>query len=78
MIFCTSVRINNCSLYHSFLFSSRIMKIDGEFVLSFARRNVPIDKVWEQAIHMNLGLTEVLDVEQDSGESIYSIKFLDF
>ena len=54
------------------------MKIDGEFVLSFARRNVPIDKVWEQANHMNLGLTEVLDVEQDSGESIYSIKFLDF
>ena len=53
------------------------MKKDGEFVLSFARRNVPIEKVWDHAKDMNLGMIEVLDTEEDSGESIYSIKFLD-
>ena len=53
------------------------MKLDGEFILAFARRNVPIDKVWDEAKDMNLGITEVLDMEESSGESIYSVKFLE-
>ena len=54
-----------------------IMKKDGEFILAFARRNVSIDKVWNQAKDMNLGMIEVLDMEVGSGESIYSVKFLE-
>ena len=52
------------------------MRRGGEFILAFARRNVPIDRVWDGAKDMNFGMVEVLDTDVGSGESIYAIKFL--
>ena len=47
---------------------------DSEFLLAFARRNVPIDKVWVQAKCRGL---EWAVLDGNGEENIYSVKFHD-
>jgi hypothetical protein len=49
---------------------------DAEFILAFARRNVPMDKVLAAAERRGL-VAETLDKGIDSMEPIYSIRWRD-
>ncbi len=50
---------------------------DGEFILAFARRNVPIDKVIKAAADQYGLIAEIVDekLEGMSTEPIYSFKY---
>lgn len=54
-----------------------LLKPDGEFILAFARRNVPIDKVIKAAADQYGLIAEIVDekLEGMSTEPIYSFKY---